>query len=465
MKKQSIFILFTFSVINNFALQADDWTGPVLFAAISGVAWTTTRHNQHLEKKIMEPQATINRLSELKKIKKARQKQNDNLRMVNSHKNTTLLLKESPEFTQEAYSKGSARAERDAREELTKKSKISPFLLSRRELTFEKNKQFAAANNPPLPTPPNDEEYVNGSVQAKSHIQNKRSHDLAGSARLAKAFDNLHQTFLLRLQTQNDPSALSSSNIDPQNILDNKPLHFAVWHGNTGWCQRLLDSGADINASNKKGWTPLHLAISCKNTAACKILIANGADINARDESGSRPLHHAASNGDTALCKRLIKKGANINAPNTDGSRPLHSAACFGYTALCQTLLASGAKIDAQDTNGWTALHIAALNRHTALCETLIANDAKIDAQDNKGQTALHIAALYRNTALCETLIEKGADINAQDNKGQTAFHIAATCGHAGVCQTLIEKGADINAEDKYGLTPGFIMKNKNIRI
>lgn len=73
---------------------------------------------------------------------------------------------------------------------------------------------------------------------------------------------------------------------------------------------RLLDTGADVNASNNYGRTPLHEAAWNDNTAVAELLIAKGADVNAADGDGKTPLYWAARYDNVAVAELLRKHGA-----------------------------------------------------------------------------------------------------------------------------------------------------------
>lgn len=63
---------------------------------------------------------------------------------------------------------------------------------------------------------------------------------------------------------------------DPQN--GNLALHIAAQNGHFELLKFLLESGADINAQNKKGQTPLHMSVEYDFYFQTKHLLAVGAD-------------------------------------------------------------------------------------------------------------------------------------------------------------------------------------------
>ena len=52
--------------------------------------------------------------------------------------------------------------------------------------------------------------------------------------------------------------------------------------------------GANVNATNEKGWTPLHMAAAGGHPSAINTLLNRGAHINVEDISGWTLLHEAA---------------------------------------------------------------------------------------------------------------------------------------------------------------------------
>jgi len=100
-------------------------------------------------------------------------------------------------------------------------------------------------------------------------------------------------------------------------------LHLSF--GNLEIVKLLLDSGADINAVSKNGFsaTPLQGAAAFKAIELAQLLIARGANVNCCGEQGGSPLHEAAGNGQIEFAKLLLDHGANVNAKDDNGKTPL----------------------------------------------------------------------------------------------------------------------------------------------
>ena len=144
--------------------------------------------------------------------------------------------------------------------------------------------------------------------------------------------------------------------------------------------KRMIDGGADINTTDRNGYTPLLYAAWAGDTEALDLLLQAGtaAGINHRDsEEGVTPLHAAV-----IICRdiegasaenvfRLIAAGADANIPDRDGWTPLHSCAFYHLPHLIPALLSAGADPALRDMWGNTPGDIARSKSHTDIIPLL----------------------------------------------------------------------------------------------
>jgi ankyrin repeat protein len=109
-------------------------------------------------------------------------------------------------------------------------------------------------------------------------------------------------------------------------------LHLVAASFEPALTQRLLELGADVSASNRRGAQPLHYASDTNwdgpaaQAETIRCLCAAGADVAARDASGVAPLHRAVRTRGAAAVKALLDAGADPRCPNASGSTALHLA-------------------------------------------------------------------------------------------------------------------------------------------
>src|SRR5262245_48996864 len=101
-------------------------------------------------------------------------------------------------------------------------------------------------------------------------------------------------------------------------------LHFPAFFGGDGAAdaaRTLLAAGADVNARsvNLLSVLPLHSAVAGDHHAVAVVLIEAGADVNATQRHGWTPLHGAAQNGSAETVELLLAAGADPTARNDDG--------------------------------------------------------------------------------------------------------------------------------------------------
>ena len=88
----------------------------------------------------------------------------------------------------------------------------------------------------------------------------------------------------------------------------------------------LLNAGAAINVTSKRGETPLHVAVRYDMPEVAALLLARKADPNAKDIEGQTPLHFAVANGQSAMATLLLANQADPNERNNSGLTPLDLA-------------------------------------------------------------------------------------------------------------------------------------------
>ncbi|MBC6412479.1 MAG: ankyrin repeat domain-containing protein, partial [Hyphomonadaceae bacterium] len=84
----------------------------------------------------------------------------------------------------------------------------------------------------------------------------------------------------------------------------------------------LLNAGADVDVSDKRGWAPLHVAARYGRAGMVTVLLDAGADVNVRRKDDWTPLHFAAAWGTAETVAVLIKAGADPGAGTVQGKLP-----------------------------------------------------------------------------------------------------------------------------------------------
>ena len=83
-------------------------------------------------------------------------------------------------------------------------------------------------------------------------------------------------------------------------------LWWLAMHGTLGTLTKLIDAGADVNLSDKDGWTPLSVAAFYGHVDVVKALLASGADPSKQVEDGDTAYDKAVA-WDHPDCAALLK--------------------------------------------------------------------------------------------------------------------------------------------------------------
>lgn len=155
----------------------------------------------------------------------------------------------------------------------------------------------------------------------------------------------------------------------------------AASRGDKTAIERLLKSGADVNAQQGDGATALHWAAYRGDAALTERLLKAGAQPGVANHNGATPLWLAAMRGDAAVVRALLKGGADANEPLPLGRRPLMLAARSGQVDTVRALLEHGADVNAIETErGTNALMQAADQGHADVLKELIRGGATVAA-------------------------------------------------------------------------------------
>ena len=134
-------------------------------------------------------------------------------------------------------------------------------------------------------------------------------------------------------------------------------LHVAACVGDITKTRMVLWGGANINATDSRGYSALMDAEACTTRPGrpelMELLIAKGAAVNLQARNGRTALMYAAKNGDTRAVKALLKGGASVNIADNEGETALMEAVTFSCDAnTIRALVDAGADLKATNHKG-----------------------------------------------------------------------------------------------------------------
>lgn len=89
---------------------------------------------------------------------------------------------------------------------------------------------------------------------------------------------------------------------------DDPPLVAAAEAGETGAVRDLLAAGADVDTASVDGATALHWAVHRDLPALVRLLVDSGADVSATNRYGVQPIALAATNGSAVVLQQYDRK-------------------------------------------------------------------------------------------------------------------------------------------------------------
>jgi ankyrin repeat protein len=220
--------------------------------------------------------------------------------------------------------------------------------------------------------------------------------------------------------------------------------------------QKLLDTGADVNARDAEGNTLLILASFYASPECVKLLIDKGADVNAANKAGATALIRAATSYERT--RLLVAAGANVRVRTALGNTPLILAARrAGNSRTVQFLLERGANATERNNAGIGPVLASAASGDLETLRLLLDAGAKADdcpkMSDPRSiffsglRTPLMWAAYRNDVRMASLLLERGADPNQSTHFGNPLSH-ACWSDSLEVAKVLIARGANVNARD-----------------
>lgn len=192
----------------------------------------------------------------------------------------------------------------------------------------------------------------------------------------------------------------------------NRELIEFAEQGNTEQVRQLLQSGADINATDEQGRTAVMAATYHNHVGTVEALIQAGADINIRDHQRNNVFLYAGAEGMMEILRLAIEADADVTLTNRYGGTALIPASDRGHVEIVQELLT---RTDV-DVN-----HINHLN-WTALLEAVILGDGSEKYQ-----------------RIVKLLLDHGADARIPDGNGVTPLQHARERGYQEIERILLD--------------------------
>ena len=225
--------------------------------------------------------------------------------------------------------------------------------------------------------------------------------------------------------------------------------------GNLSGVEVLIESGADINATDEVKQTALMKAVINQHQDISSFLIEKGADLDRQDCFKNTALMYTVLGAQEDLFKQMLLNGASPSIQDARGDKVSDLLyRCYqlstkenklAYQRMMTEFIPDFVHLEQQ-----RSLMIAIVNGHDGAVALLCENEeVDVNEPDGAGLVPLHWAAAFNREKAAFCLIKSGANIDYQDKNGMTALMYAAKNGHLGMVKLLLEEGAQIALANK----------------
>ena len=245
-------------------------------------------------------------------------------------------------------------------------------------------------------------------------------------------------------------------------------LYMAAQDNHTECVRLLVAAGADIDATQKGGFTPLFAAAAGGHIETIAALIELGADVELAGASGRTPLWIAAHNGHQDAVLSLIKKAdADIDAPEAERrASPLIVASYLGDHFMVRLLATNGADMEAVDCDGQTALFVAVLQNRYQCVVTLLEHGADVNGSKVEGGAVPLVVAVTKGLfPIVRALIDGGAWLGYQTpSKGASCLAVAVATAEPSdeIVTHLLDRHIDVTLRTHDGQSALWVAMQHN---
>jgi ankyrin repeat protein len=188
------------------------------------------------------------------------------------------------------------------------------------------------------------------------------------------------------------------------------PLMIAATTSSLDVVKLLVQAGADLGATDKKGRTALTYAREAKFK---RVIAYLEKAYEQRDAAGELTLLEAAATGTVYRVKALLQAGADLELTGEQGQTPLMSAVAAGQVEVVRLLCTAGANVQATRGDGGDLWTCAFAKPNVEIIAALIEHGLSPNQPRKSAPTLLLTFGLPKPAEIVKLLLDHGADVHA----------------------------------------------------
>ncbi|OAL53461.1 ankyrin [Pyrenochaeta sp. DS3sAY3a] len=226
-------------------------------------------------------------------------------------------------------------------------------------------------------------------------------------------------------------------------------------HPNITEIQRLLNSGADVNAIDPDRRSILHDAVQHGNETVVQLLLDRNAAVNMKDSNGKTPIYEVVDiypeSQAAPIARILAKMGADMGVKDSDGFTPLFQVVEDGRADLIPLFVQLGSDVNARDGENWPLITYAASARpyNVHVVEELLKRGVDPKTRGGRYGNALQAAAVKGRNKTVQLLLKSGVSPNMPGGEFRFALQAAAFKGRERTVRILVAAGARIEGDEE----------------